>query len=198
MGSLFQDLNRTGKKVYKNLLKTVMKHIGKKEHKSHFTDFIKQEFKKNINSEKPQKLKLAHNYTTYINSVHHHKQNLKGLWRLKSSTVFAMKVDELCSTVVGAEDIDALHSKNKALHARLAIVEDARAQAVFKITKSETTQKVCAQASKKAELQLKVFEDMFHAKHKELTKALAELLKANGLLANLGVLGYADPKDSRT
>ncbi|KAL2549625.1 Uncharacterized protein Fot_11155 [Forsythia ovata] len=73
MGSSFQDLNRTGKKVYRNLLKAVMKQIGKEEHNSHFTDFIKQEFKKNVNSENPQKLKLAHDYTIYLNSVHHHK-----------------------------------------------------------------------------------------------------------------------------
>ncbi|KAL2549445.1 Complex 1 LYR protein [Forsythia ovata] len=76
MGSSFQGLDRTGKKVYRNLLKAVMKHIGKEEHKSHFTDFIKQEFRKNINSENPQKLKLAHDYTTYLNSVHHHKDLL--------------------------------------------------------------------------------------------------------------------------
>ncbi|KAL2545669.1 hypothetical protein Fot_14902 [Forsythia ovata] len=55
--------------------------------------------------------------------------------------VLAMKVDELCSMVTGAEDIDALRSKNKVIRARLAIVEDTRAQAVFKITKFEMIQR---------------------------------------------------------
>lgn len=73
MGSSFQGLNRTGKMVYRDLLKAVRKHVGKQEHNSHFTDFIKQEFRNNINSENPQKLKLAHDYTVYLNSVHHHK-----------------------------------------------------------------------------------------------------------------------------
>ncbi|KAL2508551.1 Uncharacterized protein Fot_32198 [Forsythia ovata] len=66
--------------------------------------------------------------------------------------VFAMKVNELCLTIVGAEDINALRSENNSLCARLAIVEDAREQAVFKVTKLETIQRVCARAQKKAEL----------------------------------------------
>lgn len=73
MGSSFQGLNKTGKTVYRDILKAVRKHIGREEHKSHFTDFIKQEFRNNINSENPQKLKLAYDYTVYLNSVHHHK-----------------------------------------------------------------------------------------------------------------------------
>ncbi|KAL2501524.1 hypothetical protein Fot_35372 [Forsythia ovata] len=41
--------------------------------------------------------------------------------------VLAMKIDELRSTVVGAEDIDELRSKNKIFHLRLAVFEDAKA-----------------------------------------------------------------------
>ncbi|KAL2520444.1 Uncharacterized protein Fot_24367 [Forsythia ovata] len=86
--------------------------------------------------------------------------------------MLAMKVDELRSTIVGAKDIDALRSKNKVLRARLAIVEDARAQAVFQLTKSQMIQRMCADAKRKAELKLKVFEDMTYAKHKELAEIL--------------------------
>lgn len=73
MGSSFQGAYTTAKGVYRNLLKAVRKHIGKEEHKSHFTDFIKQEFRRNMNSENPQNLKLAHDYAFYLNSVHHQK-----------------------------------------------------------------------------------------------------------------------------
>lgn len=69
--------------VYRNLLKAVEKHIGKEEHKVHFTDFIREEFKKNRNLEYPkdssfiqQRIKLAENYTYLLNSVHHHKDLL--------------------------------------------------------------------------------------------------------------------------
>ncbi|KAL2542242.1 hypothetical protein Adt_03220 [Abeliophyllum distichum] len=41
--------------------------------------------------------------------------------------VFVMRVDELRSKMVGAEDIDVLCSENKALYTRLAISEEARA-----------------------------------------------------------------------
>ncbi|CAI9772429.1 unnamed protein product [Fraxinus pennsylvanica] len=73
MGSSFRGQYRTGKMVYRELVKAVRKHIGKQEHNSHFTDFIKQEFRNRVNSENPTKLKLAHDYTVYLNSVHHHK-----------------------------------------------------------------------------------------------------------------------------
>ncbi|KAL2500489.1 hypothetical protein Fot_34337 [Forsythia ovata] len=84
-----------------------------------------------------------------------------------------MKVDELCYTVVGAEDIDAMRLENQILCSELtvSVFEDTKARAIYDITKSRTIQ------------------------NKELTEALAELSKANELLANLGVLGYADPKD---
>ncbi|KAL2501672.1 hypothetical protein Fot_35520 [Forsythia ovata] len=99
--------------------------------------------------------------------------------------MLAMKVDELCSTVVGTWDIDVLRLENKTLCARLAIVADSMAQAMFKVTKVGTIQMICAQAQKKAELQLKICEEMVHVQHKELTEALAELSKAKDLLANL-------------
>ncbi|KAJ8557101.1 hypothetical protein K7X08_002726 [Anisodus acutangulus] len=40
--------------VYRNLLKAVEKHIGKEEHWVHFTDFIREEFRKNRNLEYPK------------------------------------------------------------------------------------------------------------------------------------------------
>ncbi|KAL2529734.1 hypothetical protein Fot_22335 [Forsythia ovata] len=110
--------------------------------------------------------------------------------------MLAMKLDELRSTVVGIEDIDALCSKNKVIRARLAIVEDARAQAVFQLTKSQTIEMMCADAQRKGELKLKVFKDMTYAKHKELTEVLIELSKANELLAKLGVPSHADSRGS--
>ncbi|CAA0821212.1 Unknown protein [Striga hermonthica] len=76
MGSSFQGANMTAKGVYRRLLKAVRKHVGKDEHKAHFTDFVKQEFRRNIDSENPTNLKLAHDYTFYLNSVHHHKELL--------------------------------------------------------------------------------------------------------------------------
>ncbi|KAL2553251.1 hypothetical protein Fot_06870 [Forsythia ovata] len=107
-----------------------------------------------------------------------------------------MKVGEMHSTVVGAEEIDALCSKNMVLHARLTIVEDARAQAVFQLTKSQTFQMMCADAHRKAELKLKIFEDMAYAKHKELTEVLTKLSRAKELLAKLEAPGHLDPRGS--
>ncbi|KAL2538677.1 hypothetical protein Fot_20068 [Forsythia ovata] len=106
-----------------------------------------------------------------------------------------MKVDELHSKVVGAKDIDALFSKNKALCVQLTVAEDPRARAVYDVTKSGMIQMMCAQSQKKAESQLRSCQNMVHVKDKELTEALAELSKAKDLLANLGVPGYVDPKD---
>ncbi|KAL2508676.1 hypothetical protein Fot_32323 [Forsythia ovata] len=106
-----------------------------------------------------------------------------------------MKVDELRSKVVGVEDIDALRSENKAIRAYLAITEDARARAVYDVTKSGMVQRMCAQAHKNAKSQLRACQNMVHGKDKEMTGALVELSKAKDLLANLGVPSYADPKD---
>ncbi|XP_010269809.1 PREDICTED: uncharacterized protein LOC104606362 [Nelumbo nucifera] len=67
-------------KVYRHLLKAVRKHIGKEENKRHFSDFITQEFRKSFDlsdqSAVQQKIKLAHDYTLLLNSVHHHKDLL--------------------------------------------------------------------------------------------------------------------------
>ncbi|KAL2546663.1 hypothetical protein Fot_15896 [Forsythia ovata] len=60
--------------------------------------------------------------------------------------VFVMKVDELRSTVVGAEDINALRLENHILRSKLAIFEDARARTVYDVTKSGTIKRMCAQA----------------------------------------------------
>ncbi|GMH27944.1 hypothetical protein Nepgr_029787, partial [Nepenthes gracilis] len=66
--------------VYRRLLKSVKKHIGKEDYKSHFRDFIAEEFQKNRNlsvqSSVQNKLKLADDYTFLLNSVHHHKELL--------------------------------------------------------------------------------------------------------------------------
>ncbi|KAM3223003.1 hypothetical protein P3L10_022273 [Capsicum annuum] len=70
--------------VYRNLLNAVKKHIGNKEdHKIYFTDFIREEFKKNINLEYSknssfiqQRINLAQNYTHLLNNIHHHKDLL--------------------------------------------------------------------------------------------------------------------------
>ncbi|KAL2544399.1 hypothetical protein Fot_13632 [Forsythia ovata] len=107
-----------------------------------------------------------------------------------------MKVDELRSIATDSKNIDELHSENKILHSRLTIGEDARAQAEFKIIKFETIQILSVNARKRAELKLKVCEDMAYAKHKELNETLVELSKAKDLLANLGASSYTDPKNS--
>ncbi|KAL2489759.1 Uncharacterized protein Fot_43051 [Forsythia ovata] len=108
--------------------------------------------------------------------------------------VLAMKVDELRSMVGGDEDVDALRLENKDLREQLAFFEDARARAIYDITKAKTIQRACVQAQKTAELQLRSCQNMIHAKDKELIEVLTELSKAKGLLANLGVPGYAIPR----
>ncbi|KAL2538387.1 hypothetical protein Fot_19778 [Forsythia ovata] len=105
-----------------------------------------------------------------------------------------MKVVELHSTIGEDEDVDVLCSENKDLWEQVAFSEDARARAIYDITKSKTIQKACVQAQKKAELQLRSYQNMVHAKDKKLTEALTKLSKAQDLLAKLGVPGYADPK----
>ncbi|GER53716.1 hypothetical protein STAS_31242 [Striga asiatica] len=77
MGSSFQGANTTAKGIYRNLIKAVRTHVGKQqEHKARFTDFINQEFRRDVNSENPKNMKLAHDYTFYLNSVHYHKELL--------------------------------------------------------------------------------------------------------------------------
>ncbi|KAL2553649.1 hypothetical protein Fot_07268 [Forsythia ovata] len=98
--------------------------------------------------------------------------------------------------VLGAEDNDELRSENNILRLRLAVSKDARAKAKYKISMAETLQKLYVKARKQAELKLNVCKDMAHAKHKKLTKALAELSKAKELLAKLRVSSYTNPKSS--
>ncbi|VVA98307.1 unnamed protein product [Arabis nemorensis] len=64
-------------RVYRELLKAVVKHVGKEDHKVHLTDFVKQEFRKNVNSDSTrEKINLARNYTYLINSIHAQKDLL--------------------------------------------------------------------------------------------------------------------------
>lgn len=70
-------------RVYRNLLKALRKHIGMEEYKAQFRDFIKQEFRNSSSGQQSldpsfiqQKIKLAHDYTFLLNSVHHHKDLL--------------------------------------------------------------------------------------------------------------------------
>ncbi|KAL2537658.1 Uncharacterized protein Fot_19049 [Forsythia ovata] len=104
-----------------------------------------------------------------------------------------MKVDKMHSVIGEDEDVEAMRAENKHLRARLAFSEDARTRATYDVTKAQTIQKVCVDARKKAESQLKSCQNMIQAKDKKLTKALSELAKAKGLLAKLGVPGYAEP-----
>ncbi|EOA14155.1 hypothetical protein CARUB_v10027302mg [Capsella rubella] len=61
-------------RVYRDLLKAVVKHIGKEDHKAHFLDFVKQEFRKNVSNS--EKMNLARNYAYLLNSIHSHKDLL--------------------------------------------------------------------------------------------------------------------------
>ncbi|URE19033.1 hypothetical protein MUK42_12273 [Musa troglodytarum] len=67
-------------KVYRSLLKAVKKHIGNDGSKRHFRDYITEEFRKNASvsdqATVENKIKLAHEYTFLLNSVHHHKELL--------------------------------------------------------------------------------------------------------------------------
>ncbi|KAL5994826.1 hypothetical protein ACLOJK_024883 [Asimina triloba] len=66
-------------KVYRHLLKAIVKHLGQEGNKRHFRDFVTQEFRKNINvpdADAVQKLKLARDYIFLLNSVQHHKELL--------------------------------------------------------------------------------------------------------------------------
>ncbi|GAB4830292.1 hypothetical protein Ancab_019929 [Ancistrocladus abbreviatus] len=66
--------------VYRNLLKSLRKHVGREDYKKHFRDFITEEFQKNSELSDPSsvqnKLRLAHDYTFLLNSVHHQKELL--------------------------------------------------------------------------------------------------------------------------
>ncbi|PSS05084.1 Tyrosine-protein kinase [Actinidia chinensis var. chinensis] len=63
--------------AYRHLLRAVKKHVGKEDHKTHFTDFISQAFRQPSDpSSLHPKLKLATDYTFLLNSVHYHKDLL--------------------------------------------------------------------------------------------------------------------------
>ncbi|KAL2551996.1 hypothetical protein Fot_05615 [Forsythia ovata] len=103
-----------------------------------------------------------------------------------------IKVDEIHSVIREDEDAEVMRAENKRLWARLPFSEDARTRATYDVTKVQTIQKACIVAQKKAESQLKSCQSMIQAKDKELTEVLNELTKAKGLLAKLGVPGYAE------
>ncbi|KAL2549807.1 hypothetical protein Fot_11337 [Forsythia ovata] len=87
------------------------------------------------NAELMELLKLAEMYTSRS-----HVLNCE-LYK-----VLAMKVDELRSTVGRDVDVNALRSENKDLRERLAISEDARARAIYDVTKAKRIQSICVQA----------------------------------------------------
>ncbi|KAL2538479.1 Uncharacterized protein Fot_19870 [Forsythia ovata] len=106
------------------------------------------------------------------------------------------EVDEVLRTALhhwGDEDVEALRVENKDLREQLVFFEDARARATYDVIKAWTIQRACVNAQKTVESQLKSCQNVIYAKDKELTDALNELSKAQGLLAKLGVPGYAEP-----
>ncbi|KAL2529959.1 hypothetical protein Fot_22560 [Forsythia ovata] len=98
-----------------------------------------------------------------------------------------------CAPPLGDEDVEALRAENKDLREQLVFSEDARARATYDVIKARTIQKACVNAQKMAESQLKSCQNIIYAKDKELTEALNELSKAQGLLAKLEVPSYAEP-----
>ncbi|KAL2545542.1 hypothetical protein Fot_14775 [Forsythia ovata] len=106
--------------------------------------------------------------------------------------ILEMKVDEIHSVIGEDEDAEAMRAEIKRLRVRLAFSEDVRTRAMYDVTKAQTIQKTCVVAQKKAESQLKSCQSMIQANYKELTEVLNELTKAKGLLAKLGVPGYAE------
>ncbi|BBG97858.1 transposable element gene, partial [Prunus dulcis] len=67
-------------KVYRHLLRAVKKHVAKEDRARHFKEYVTEEFRNNCKLSDPssiqQKIKLAHNYTFLLNSVHHHQDLL--------------------------------------------------------------------------------------------------------------------------
>ncbi|CAM6103540.1 unnamed protein product [Calypogeia fissa] len=66
--------------VYRGLLKALKTHVTKVSGNPHFREFVAAEFRKHKDLSDPaaiqQKLNLAKDYTTLVNSVHHHKELL--------------------------------------------------------------------------------------------------------------------------
>ncbi|KAL2500508.1 FAS1 domain [Forsythia ovata] len=135
------------------------------------------------NAELTELLKLAEMYTSRSHVLNYE------LYKL-----LEVKIDELRSTARGDEDVEALRAENKDLREQLAFSEEARVRATYDVVKARTIHRACVDAQKTAESQLKSCQNMIYAKDKELTEALSELSKAQGLLAKLGVAGYAEPQ----
>ncbi|KAL2557620.1 Ethanolamine-phosphate cytidylyltransferase [Forsythia ovata] len=74
--------------------------------------------------------------------------------------VLAMKVGELHSMVGRDEYVDVLRLENKNLREQLAFSKDARARAIYDITKAKTIQTACVQAQKTVESQLSKFTEL--------------------------------------
>ncbi|KAL2479220.1 hypothetical protein Fot_48234 [Forsythia ovata] len=99
------------------------------------------------------------------------------------------------SKIMGSEDADELRSENKIFCLKLDLTEEARQQAEYNAVKAKIMQKVCNDVRRRAELKLKLYEDMTYAKHKELAEVLADLWRANESLARLWAHTCADPKE---
>ncbi|KAL2489382.1 hypothetical protein Fot_42674 [Forsythia ovata] len=98
--------------------------------------------------------KLSHSSAMVAASVHKYRTSVWARVKESADLLQLMKIAEMNITqshVVGAKDIDALHSGNKALCAQFVVAEDARAQSVYDVTKSGTIQRMCAQAQKETE-----------------------------------------------
>ncbi|KAL2538210.1 hypothetical protein Fot_19601 [Forsythia ovata] len=100
------------------------------------------------------------------------------------------------SKIVGFEDADELRSKNKVFFSKLDLAEEARRQTEYKVLKVQSIQKVAEDARRRAEQKLKMYKDMAYTRHKKLAEAMAELSKANEILARLGAHTCADPKEA--
>ncbi|GFS30067.1 hypothetical protein Acr_00g0009950 [Actinidia rufa] len=108
--------------AYRHLLRAVKKHVGKEDHKTHFTDFISQAFRQPSDpSSLHHKLKLATDYTFLLNSVHHHKcppsqgatyiNTQVYMFKLGGSTLLSIDRE----TTVGSDPKDLLFSYNIAV-----------------------------------------------------------------------------------
>ncbi|CAA6661944.1 unnamed protein product [Spirodela intermedia] len=67
-------------RVYRELVKSLEKHVGTSGKNKHFRDFVAGEFRRNSRlsdeAAAQRELKLARDYTFLLNSVHHHKELL--------------------------------------------------------------------------------------------------------------------------
>jgi hypothetical protein len=65
------------KPAYRSLLKALKTHVTKDTGNTHFREFVAAEFRKQKTLSDPvvirQKVVLAEDYTTLVNSIHHHK-----------------------------------------------------------------------------------------------------------------------------